>query len=108
VATHITIDVENDVDRWAVKKAATGEVIQGGFDTRQQAWDVGFALNLPMVEPGTYNATPSALRPGWSDAARSRRTSTDHGVGAALGLASSARGTSCHYCGLDYRSCDCG
>lgn len=31
----------------------------------------------------------------------------DDAVGSMLGLRSHARGTECHYCGLDRRTCDC-
>lgn len=63
------------------------------------------AARIVKTEPkARQHSGHTAGRTGWS---KYSRPSNDGGVGAMLGLRSSARSTECHYCGLDRRTCDC-
>ncbi|WP_026923283.1 hypothetical protein [Glycomyces arizonensis] len=62
------------------------------------------AARIVKAEQPQRTERASARGTGWS---KYSRPSNDSGVGAMLGRRSPARGTECHFCGLDVRTCDC-
>lgn len=81
----------------------------GSFRSDLDARLAARAAKSPVAAPAV--ATP--LQPGWSNAAKARRSGHRRTDGAsdwmdgAFGVTSPARGHECHFCGVDSRTCDC-
>lgn len=66
-------------------------------------------LNRQAEAPAQPTAAPASSTPrtGWSNASRRRSGAPVDTVGQMLGMAKPGPYTTCHYCGLNPRTCDC-
>jgi hypothetical protein len=84
------------VTTWSVRHAATGTSVNLGLDEAEMR---AYAAQL--------NANPPAAAARSAAATTGRRETVTEVMGASFGLRSHATGSTCHYCGLDARTCDC-